>query len=70
MKTSQIFLWVFAGIALCAGVILIGIGSSFIANQPASCTDELPESPTCDADGSGGTEDIEVYFDSKYFRVS
>ena len=69
MKTSQIFLWAFAGLTLCVGIVLIGVGSSFLVSDLGGCNNEVvTEPPTCEAGGNSDT--VEVEFDWKYLTVS
>ena len=46
MKVAKVLIWVFAGLIFCAGVVLIGIGASYLVSGD-SCNDVVTETPTC-----------------------
>ena len=57
MKVAKVLIWVFAGLIFCAGVVLIGIGASYLVSGD-SCNDVVTE---CPSNPSSFSVDVDFY---------
>ena len=74
-NSKNVIIWLVAGIVFCVGVVMIGIGSSFLVDSkpaPPTCETSPCESPTsCEVENCGGTDgSFDVQFDEFHLRVN